>query len=136
MRINLEPKIWGPKAWFFLESCIIGYPDRPTHDEREKFKLFFYSIKDVLPCSKCRVNYNNHINKYPLTDEILGNKDNLLNWIINIHNISSGKQYNLRDTLKYYSNIYSDKKNYYYICIFSIILLILLILLYYNKYYK
>ena len=45
MRINLEPKVWGPKAWFFLESCIIGYPDRPTHDERERFKLFFILLK-------------------------------------------------------------------------------------------
>ena len=135
MRINLEPKIWGPYAWFFLESCIIGYPDKPSEYEKDKFKQLFYLLKDIIPCSKCRINYNNHIIKYTLTDKILSNKDNLLRWLINIHNITSYKQYNLEQTLKYYNNIYSKKNNNNIICLFCIIL-VLIILLYYNKYYK
>ena len=138
MRINLEPKIWGPYAWFFLESCIIGYPDKPTEDEKDKFRQLFYLLKDIIPCIKCRINYENHITKYPLTDKILSNKDNLLRWLINIHNISSNKQYNLEQTLKYYNNIYANNNNNnnnYIICLLCIIL-VLIILLYYNKYYK
>ena len=137
MRINLEPKIWGPKAWFFLESCVIGYPDRPTHDEKIKFKTLFHSIKDILPCSKCRINYNDHLNKYPLTDKILNNKDELLSWIINIHNISSGRQYNIKDTINFYKNIYSSKNiNNKLIISFVIFLLVLSLILYYYRYYR
>ena len=28
MRIDYNPKIWGPKGWFFLETIILSYPEK------------------------------------------------------------------------------------------------------------
>jgi hypothetical protein len=30
MRNNLNPKIWGPSGWFFIDSIVLSYPDNPT----------------------------------------------------------------------------------------------------------
>ena len=135
MRINLNPKKWGPNTWNFLESCVIGYPDNPTNENKNNFKNFFYSLIDVLPCEKCRFNYKIHINKYPLTDEILSNKDDLFKWILNIHNLSSKKNYNFTDSIKYYNNYYSEKNLIYKIKYLVLFLLFILILLYISNYF-
>ena len=48
MRQNLNPNIWGPHAWFFLESIAIGYPDNPTKEEKIKAKNFFLLLESLL----------------------------------------------------------------------------------------
>ena len=35
---------------------------------------------------RCRVNFNNHLEKYPLDDTVLKTKKNLIEWLVNIHN--------------------------------------------------
>ena len=37
-RVNINSDIWGPKAWFFIDSAILGYPDNPT-PEPDKIKV-------------------------------------------------------------------------------------------------
>lgn len=131
-RIDLNPKIWGPKAWFFLESCIISYPNNPTNEDKQIYKNFLTSLVNILPCSKCRFNYKNHIKEFPLNDYYLEDKDKLLTWFINIHNLASNKNYNLNSTLKYYNNFYSDKNLLNKLFCFIIIILILVFILYKN----
>ena len=45
MRQNLNPDIWGPRAWFFLESAVIGYPENPTKEDKLQAKKFFLSLQ-------------------------------------------------------------------------------------------
>lgn len=140
MRLNLNPKIWGPKAWFFIESCILSYPDKPTNEDINNFKNFFNSLIYILPCEKCRNNLVNHYKEYPLDNNILNNKDSLLEWFLKIHSSASNKSYNLNSTLNYYKNTY-DKKNYNllylkYIILILIIVFSVIILLYKFKYIK
>ena len=35
MRQNFEPKVWGPHAWFFLETVAMGYSTDPTYEEKK-----------------------------------------------------------------------------------------------------
>jgi hypothetical protein len=136
MRIDYNPKIWGPKAWFFIETIILSYPNNPTSNDKLIFKNFFKNLGDILPCEKCRYNYNNHLRNNQLTDDILCNKDSLLDWIIQIHNLSMGKTITKSSLLNYYNNIYSNKNNNIYILISIIIILFLLFLLFfYNNYF-
>ena len=88
MRTDYNPKIWGPKAWFFIETIILSYPEIPTTHDKVIFKNFFNNLANILPCEKCRYNYKQHLISNPLTNKILSNKDLLLNWIIQIHNLS------------------------------------------------
>tara|TARA_B100000575_G_scaffold288338_1_gene288182 strand:- start:944 stop:1348 length:405 start_codon:yes stop_codon:yes gene_type:complete len=123
MSIDYNPKIWGPKAWFFIETIILSYPDNPTLNDKTTFKNFFNSLAYILPCRKCRYNYKNHIKSYPLNDKILSNKNNLIDWIVKIHNLSMGKKITKKSMLNYYINQYKNTNNNLYIYIYIIIIL-------------
>tara|TARA_Y100000768_G_scaffold388934_1_gene388915 strand:- start:634 stop:1035 length:402 start_codon:yes stop_codon:yes gene_type:complete len=131
MRTDYNPKIWGPKAWFFIETIILSYPNNPTTHDKAIFKNFFNNLGNILPCDKCRTNYKQHLSVNPLTNKILYNKDSLLNWIIKIHNLSMGKNIIQSSLIKYYKNEYSNKNNTNIYLLISIIFII--ILFYYKK---
>lgn len=130
MNIDYNPKIWGPKAWFFIETIILSYPNNPTLNDKTIFKNFFNSLANILPCEKCRYNYKNHIKSNPLNDDILCNKNNLIEWIVKIHNLSMGKKITKKSMLNYYNNQYKGTNFFIYIFFFIIIILFILIQIY------
>ena len=130
MNIDYNPKIWGPKAWFFIETIILSYPNNPTLNDKTIFKNFFNSLANILPCEKCRNNYKNHIKSNPLNDDILCNKNNLIEWIVKIHNLSMGKKITKKSMLNYYNNQYKGTNFFIYIFFFIIIILFILIQIY------
>jgi hypothetical protein len=83
---NINPIVWGEHLWKFMHYLTLAYPDNPSIDEQNKFKKFFNMIGDYLPCEKCRINFDKHLEKYPLSDDILNSRFDLINWLINIHN--------------------------------------------------
>ena len=108
MRQNFEPTIWGPHAWFFLETITMSYPVNPTYEMKKNFKTFFYTLQFTIPCNKCRVNYNKHLDIYPITDDVLKNRDNLFEWIVNMHNaVDPNKQRSTKETFDYYLSKYN-----------------------------
>lgn len=82
----MNSAIWGPHAWIFLHSITLSYPSCPTNQDKKNYKSFFESLKDILPCDKCKLNYSNHLITTPLTDKILSNKESFIKWLIDIHN--------------------------------------------------
>lgn len=142
MSININPLHWGPPSWKFLHYITLSYPDNPSQKDKIRMYNFFIIIKDLLPCEKCRYNYNEHLVKFPLTYEILSSRFTLVNWLINIHNevnITLGKNiitYN--EFLEIYvNNEYNSKINPSFnlqmstktMTIFLIIILIFVLLL-------
>ena len=116
MRQNFEPSIWGPRAWFFLETICMGYPTDPTYEEKKMAEDFFNSLQFMIPCEKCRNNYKKHLRQYPINGKVLSSRDNLFMWIIDVHNsVHSNKQKSYDDSFKYYMNQYNlsieDEKN-------------------------
>jgi len=112
MRQSFEPSIWGPKAWFFLETCIMAYPEKPTNEDKIYMKNFLLSLKFVIPCEKCRDNYSSHLKTYPLSDEVLSNRDILFKWIVDVHNSANTKKTKTYDeTFNYYMSKY-EGNNY------------------------
>ena len=110
MRQNFDPKIWGPKAWFFLESIAMAYPTEPTYDQKKAAENFFSALSFMLPCEKCRDNFKSHIVKYPLNDTVLSSRDNLYKWIVDIHNsVDPKKKRTYDETFKYYMEAYGFK---------------------------
>lgn len=84
--INLGPNVWGPYGWKFLHFITIGYPENPSNQDKLNYKNFFQSLGNVIPCPTCAQHYKQHLNMYPLTDNILSNKKNVINWLIDVHN--------------------------------------------------
>lgn len=110
----MNPDIWGPHAWFFLYSVALAYPENPTDKDKKNYYNFYMSIMDILPCLKCRIHYTEHLQKYPLTDEILSSKLKLFKWVHTIHNEvkeSQGKKkYKLTETYEFFNNAYANNK--------------------------
>lgn len=126
----MKPEVWGPHAWIFLHSITLEYPDYPTGEDKRNMSNFMNSLKYVLPCEKCRINFENHLEQYPLTNDILSSKSNLIKWLIDIHN-SVNKMNNKRvlsyeESLKGLLKLYdcNNNKSYMIIYIFMIILFI------------
>jgi hypothetical protein len=83
---NIDPTIWGPHLWKFMHYLTLAYPDNPTEDDKNNLYNFFDSIKEVLPCEKCRYNFKSHLDATPLSEEILEDNVEVIKWLFNLHN--------------------------------------------------
>lgn len=79
-RRNINPKIWGPSGWKFLDKVVQGYPKRASHSDQMQMLDFLTSLGHALPCSKCRENYVNFTMKYPPI-EYVESKNNVKRWL-------------------------------------------------------
>jgi len=64
-RKNLNPKTWGTEGWAFLDSIVEGYPTRAGRFDQVQMLDFLTSLGYVLPCARCRDNYEAFASKYP-----------------------------------------------------------------------
>lgn len=139
---NISPSIWGTYGWNFLHYITFTYPNNPSDDEKETYLNFFNLVGKVLPCKTCRINYENHKLNYPINDLVLSNKENLVKWLINIHNqvnIMNGKKImSYEEVLNNYLNqnkksFMLSKKTLILLFIFFLIIILCLILKTYSK---
>ena len=83
---GLSTPTWGPATWISLHSISFGYPLNPDEETKKKYKQYFISVGDVLPCKYCRESYKEFINTYPkLTDEVMKSRETLTNWLYLLH---------------------------------------------------
>ena len=110
---NFDPKHWGKAGWKLAHYISLAYPDNPTKEEQESMYMFFKYFGLNLPCWSCRVHYNGHWKKLPLTDDILKSREKLIKWVIDLHNevnISLGKPtMSYEDAINMY--MYPDEEN-------------------------
>ena len=83
----LGPNIWGPHLWQALHMISIGYPNEPNNEQKKHYKTFFENFHQVIPCAICSNNYKKNLRELPITEDTMKNRQNLANWVINIHNI-------------------------------------------------
>lgn len=81
---NINPEIWGPSLWKFLHYLTLSYPENPTEEEQNRMFDFLTSLQEILPCQKCRNNFEKHLTT--LTDDILKDNVLLVKWLFNVHN--------------------------------------------------
>ena len=84
--MRIGPQTWGPYIWATIHYVTLGYPPMPTEEQKQKYKQFFESFQYVLPCSICRNHLTDNLKTVPLTDEILSDREKLINWGIDLHN--------------------------------------------------
>jgi len=128
--MNINNNIWGPSAWLFLHTITFNYPDDPTNQDKNNYYSFFSNLKHVLPCEKCKKHYAENFNKYDL-EQNLNSKDDLVEWLIDIHNEvnkSNNKKIWSYDEVynEYNNNIYNPSNTVNNIIIFIIILIVLI----------
>lgn len=83
---NYSPDEWGPTFWRAIHIIADTYPENPSELDRSNYKAWFYALKDVLPCMKCRGHYSNYLDEEPLNEENLVSRDTLSSWVWSFHN--------------------------------------------------
>ena len=90
--MQLGPSIWGPHLWKALHMISLGYPNEPNEEQKKNYRTFFEKFYQVIPCSICSNNYKNHLKELPITNDTMKNQENLIKWVIDIHNIVNKEQ--------------------------------------------
>lgn len=130
--INLNPKIWGPHGWFFIESIVLSLPDKIPFILQNEIKHFLISLSSLLPCEKCRYHFSEYIKKTNMMEADFSTKNQVFKWINDSHNnvriINNKKTINLEDTIAYYDKQYINEIKTSYIDILYIIIFIFIII--------
>jgi FAD-linked sulfhydryl oxidase len=86
-RFPNDPKIWGPHAWIFIHTIASQYPERPTQQEKQRYKMFFVNLPWVLPCVQCGINMMNYIEQnYTSFNKAFESRQALFDWTVGFHN--------------------------------------------------
>jgi hypothetical protein len=113
-RINFDPRGWGKYAWPFLFAIVFSYPKNPSMEDADECKNLFEALIILLPCLNCRGNYKKHLKQFPLDDDALSNRINLIEWLYNINNAINETldkpTYSLNETINYYYNILQEEQ--------------------------
>ena len=64
------PDIWGPHGWRFLHYITLGYPNNPSQEDKNTYRNFINSFKEIIPCGLCKNHFKQNLLKNPLTDEV------------------------------------------------------------------
>ena len=82
---NLDPKIWGPKYWFFLHTISLCYPNYPNAITKKKYYEFIQNLPLFIPIEEIARNFSKLLDKYPI-QPYLDNKESFIKWVWFIHN--------------------------------------------------
>ena len=77
--------VWGPSLWHSLHTMSFNYPNVPSKEEKKNYYNFFMSLKHVLPCKYCRLNYVKNLKAVPLTMSTMKNRSTLSKWLYDLH---------------------------------------------------
>ena len=105
----MNKNIWGPSGWLFMHSISFQYPENPTEEDKNNYRLFFESLKNTIPCPKCREHYSENLKKKPIK---LNSRDELIQWVIDIHNEVNEKNSKKIYSRKEVEKLYLSKYNY------------------------
>jgi hypothetical protein len=100
---------WGPSAWLFLHSVSFQYPENPTDQEKNNYKIFFESLQNILPCPNCREHYQKNLKENPMN---LESRESLIKWVIDLHNLVNQKNSKKEYSYDEVKDLYQSKYNY------------------------
>lgn len=79
--------VWGPGLWFFLHTISFNYPNKPTAEQKKRYKDFILQLKYILPCRYCRENLKKNLKALPLREKDLKNRESFSRWVYNLHEL-------------------------------------------------
>jgi len=85
MALSLNPEYWGPHFWEVMYLAAVGFSSEPTVNEKIGFRMFYDSLRYVLPCQKCRKEYDQYVNQFPLTSDDTSSPHMLFDWVYRLH---------------------------------------------------
>lgn len=84
-----DTRFWGPPGWRFQNWIVGKHISNPF--KNEFIGRFYCVLPFVLPCKYCRASLSQYIDEHPLTDAILADHEQFMEWIYTIHNCVNDK---------------------------------------------
>jgi len=111
--LHLDPAIWGPKFWFFIQTIALQYPNKANDVIKKKYFTFFTDMEVFLPNLDTKKTYIKMLNDYPLSP-YLDSRISLLKWVNFIHNkyniLLNKEPVELYKGLDMYYNLYNTNE--------------------------
>lgn len=82
--LKLHSSTWGANLWDSMFSVGFTYPDGASMGLKTKTKVWLQNMR--MGCFGCETKYAEALTKYPITDDVLLTRQNLLTWMVNIRN--------------------------------------------------
>jgi len=79
--------VWGPSMWHFLHTTSFNYPVDPSCEQKHQYRNFVLSLRNVLPCGKCRKNLCKNLAKLPLTMEHMKSRATFSKYMYDLHEL-------------------------------------------------
>lgn len=92
--------VWGPGLWHSLHTISFNYPIHPTTKDKKHYRNFIISLRNILPCSYCRINITENFKQYPLTMACMKNRNTFSRYVYNLHELIN-KMLNKKSNLSY-----------------------------------
>jgi hypothetical protein len=92
--------VWGPGLWHYLHTMSFNYPNEPTKKEKNDYRDFILSLKNVLPCGKCRENLKHNFKSLPLKMRDMKNRYTFSKYVYDLHELIN-KMLNKESGLSY-----------------------------------
>lgn len=87
--MGIDPNVWGPSAWAIIHITAFQIK---TLEQLRMARHMYYSFLHILPCEKCRKNFDTHLVSLPLPDKA----DDVGKWSFSIHARISGNDLTFR----------------------------------------
>lgn len=128
----VSPLVWGKEEWKVDAMIILGAPESPSEEWKNAMKQRILGYQYLLPCQKCALGSKDILDQYPLTDDVLSSRNNLIKWYIDFHNAVNQK---LGKPIYSYEQGYQAMLGHMYInqqnlifVVFAILILVILLL--------
>ena len=77
--------VWGPSMWHTLHTISFNYPVKPSKEQKQQYYNFFMSLRHILPCKYCRLNYVKNLKAVPLKQSTMESRETLSKWLYELH---------------------------------------------------
>ena len=81
----LEPKVWGPHYWFFIQTIALQYPTMPNEVTKKKYYDFIQNLPLFIPHREIGNKFSEYLDNYPVTP-YLDSRESFIKWVNFIHN--------------------------------------------------
>lgn len=92
--------VWGPLMWTYLHTMSFNYPVHPTPENKRQYRDFVLSLRNVLPCGKCRKNLAKNFRIHPLLMKHMASRESFSRYIYDLHEVVN-KMLNKKSGLTY-----------------------------------
>ncbi len=83
--LGMSPAVWGPIFWATMHIVSLGYPAKPTEEDKAGAVAFYNSLATVIPCPICKTHYKVFLHKTPV-ESAVGSRHELIHWVFDLHN--------------------------------------------------